>query len=359
MQGKRVPAATASAASVRSIAYPWSRSGLRPDCLLEGSRSAQPGGGSRQQTRAVSSRDFGPPCSADASVHRGGRVSGPASPVGGRNPRRSAPRQPSKARASSENAVTPTRFSTATAGRARTDGARMIASLTDWATPFVRRDWPHRFCLLTVIAQPIRGSSERRENHVGAGGNPGRLARALGERRPVPLLLRQPRHPAARHQRDDDRDDHAGDGRRSLRRRAGRLVARRLRARRDLGRRRSRAAGQLRAAQDQHGGRRAALRGRRTDLRGGTVDADIPARPPDRRAGRRCAGLARLHLGRAAVPARHLAAIVRRHVGDLGRGSLCRPAVRRADCRSPCRGAGRSGCSRSPASPWQRRASWC
>ena len=101
------------------------------------------------------------------------------------------------------------------------------------------------------------------------------------------------------------------------------------------------------------------LRRRRADLRGGAVDADIPARPADRRAGRRRAGVARLRLGRAAVRARHLAAAVRRHVGDLGRRRLCRPAVRGAGRRDRCPGAGRSGCSRSPASPWRRRASWC
>ena len=56
-------AATMIPASLRSIAYPWSRSGLRPDFVL-GFRSAHPGGGSRQQTRAGFSRDFGPPCSA-------------------------------------------------------------------------------------------------------------------------------------------------------------------------------------------------------------------------------------------------------------------------------------------------------
>ena len=53
----------------------------------------------------------------------------------------------------------------------------------------------------------------------------------------------------------------------------------------------------------------------------------------DRRAGRRRAGLARLRLGRAAVRPHHLAAAVRRHVGDLGRCCLRRSAVRRAGRR--------------------------
>ena len=42
-----------------------------------------------------------------------------------------------------------------------------------------------------------------------------------------------------------------------------------------------------------------------------------------------------------------------------GVAAFSRPAVRRADRRSRCRGAGRSACSRSPASPWQPPASWC
>ena len=134
--------------------------------------------------------------------------------------------------------ISPIANASASGFRARAPNPLLASPRVDNRSPRLA-DWPHRFCLLTASARPIRtaGGFE----HVGAGGDTGGLARALGERRPVPLLLRQPRHPAARHQRDDDRDHHAGDGRRPLRRRAGRLVARRLRARRDLGRRRGRA----------------------------------------------------------------------------------------------------------------------
>ena len=146
---------------------------------------------------------------------------------------------------------------------------------------------------------------------------------------------------------------------------AGRLVACRLRARRDHRRCRGRPAGQLRAAAFQHGGRRLALRGRRADLRGSTIHARLPVRPPGRGARRRRAGLAGLRLGRTAVRARHLAAAVRRHVGGLGRLGLRRSAVRRAGRRRAVLALGvravldrrlRDGGGELPGADRQRRA---
>ncbi len=131
--GRLSDAAKMIAASLRSIAYPCSRPGLRPDFMLGFTERAS-GRGSRQQTRAGFSRDFGPPCSAGClSASLAVASLGPAPLCCGRNPRRSAHQQRSKEHAKAELCQNAGICGSCAASSIRTSDAKIIASPTDWA----------------------------------------------------------------------------------------------------------------------------------------------------------------------------------------------------------------------------------